>query len=338
MWKLKEIVVGSSEDPNDIKVSAKSGKELRTSLTKLIRSDHPDVKAIKYLAARNWKAMDSYKMFINSLDFFGEEIHTQVRVEGERSLDINHLKQSEALYYERCNDGRLILYIWACRGYPSKYTADENRKAILNLMNNCYLMLGEHSNVTVVFDMNGLTLANMDMNYLRMMSKMMSDHYPELLNRVLIHDAPWIFNIGVWNVICTFLDPNIKKKIIFTHKDQLKDYIDNKHLPSDLGGLDQFKYKYFPPEDTEAFPTPKDGICNQLEDKREEIFKRFEDSTYSWIQSNSKEDKLKRDEIVDELAAVNAKLYEYEYSHSIYHRMKVIEDYDTINWKAISKN
>jgi hypothetical protein len=160
MWKLKEIVVGSSEDLNDIKVSEKTGKELRTSLAKLIRSDHPDVKAIKYLAARNWKAMDSYKMFINSLDFFEEEIHDQVRLEGERSLDINHLNQSEALYYERCNDGRLVLYIWACRGYPSKYTSDENRKAILNLMNNCYLMLGEHPNVTVVFDMNGLTLAN----------------------------------------------------------------------------------------------------------------------------------------------------------------------------------
>jgi hypothetical protein len=56
------------------------------------------------------------------------------------------------------------------------------------------------------------------------------------------------------------------------------------------------------------------------------------------MQSNSKEDKLKRDQIADELAAVNVKLHEYEYSPSIYHRMKVIEDYDTVNWKAMSKN
>jgi uncharacterized protein (DUF2249 family) len=32
------------------------------------------------------------------------------------------------------------------------------------------------------------------MGYLRMMTKMVADHYPELLHRVLIHDAPWIFN------------------------------------------------------------------------------------------------------------------------------------------------
>jgi hypothetical protein len=160
MWRLKGIIGGSSEENSDLSVSNKSGEDLKVSLSKLIRCDHPDARAVKYLIARKWKAKDSYKMFINSLDFFGEELHDKVRLEGERALATNQLSHNECVYYETCKDGRLILYVYLARNFASKYSYDENMKYVINLMNNNYLMLGAHSNITVVFNMNGFTLAN----------------------------------------------------------------------------------------------------------------------------------------------------------------------------------
>ncbi|KXN74965.1 CRAL/TRIO domain-containing protein [Conidiobolus coronatus NRRL 28638] len=334
-WRLKGILGGAAEEPVDLKVSNKSGEELKSILSKMVRCDHPDVKAVKYLMDRSWKVKDAYRMFISSIDFFGSEVYSQVAKEGERSVNINQLNSNDSVYYQYCKDGRLILYIWACRNFPSKYTNDENMKAIINLLNNHYLLLGDHSNITIVYNMNSFSMANSDMGYLRMMTKMVADHYPELLHRVLIHDAPWIFN-SVWSVICNFLDPNIKSKVIFTKKDQLKEYVSEKKLITEVGGLDELKFEYFPPGDNEAFVTAKDDNYSQLVKQREDIFKKFEDLTYTWVKSNSKEEKLKRDELINDLAAINAKLNEYEYSPSIYHRKKVIENYDSINWEALS--
>jgi hypothetical protein len=137
-------------------------------------------------------------------------------------------------------------------------------------------------------------------------------------------------------VICNFLDPNIKSRVVFTKKDQLKEYVSEKKLITEVGGLDELKFEYFPPGDNEAFVTAKDDNYSQLSKQREDIFKKFENLTYDWIKSNSKEEKLKRDELANELAAINISLNEYEYSSNIYYRKKVIENYDSINWEALS--
>jgi hypothetical protein len=159
-WKLKGILGGAAEEPVDLRVSDKSGEELKSILSRMVRYDHPDVKAVKYLMDRNWKVIDAYRMFINSLDFFGSDVYCQVAKEGERSVNINQLNSNESVYYQYCKDGRLILYIWACRNFPSKYSNDENMKAVINLLNNHYLLLGDHSNITIVYNMNGFSMAN----------------------------------------------------------------------------------------------------------------------------------------------------------------------------------
>ncbi|KXN74964.1 CRAL/TRIO domain-containing protein, partial [Conidiobolus coronatus NRRL 28638] len=184
---------------------------------------------------------------------------------------------------------------------------------------------------TVVFNMNGFTLANVDLGYMRMMTRMLSDHYPELLHRVLIHDAPWIFN-SVWSVLCTFLDPVIKSKVIFSQDDQIKDYVDEDVLLSYLGGSNPYTHEYFPPKGNEGLIKPHDDEYSKLKGERAALLNKFEESTYNWIDSNEKAIKLKRDELANELASNHAKLDKYEYSGNIYRRLKVIKGYDNVNW------
>lgn len=46
---------------------------------------------------------------------------------------------------------------------------------------------------TIVFDMTGFSMANMDYTPVKFMVKCFEANYPECLGAVLVHKAPWIF-------------------------------------------------------------------------------------------------------------------------------------------------
>ena len=46
---------------------------------------------------------------------------------------------------------------------------------------------------TIVFDMTGFSMANMDYAPVKFMVKCFEANYPECLGAVLVHKAPWIF-------------------------------------------------------------------------------------------------------------------------------------------------
>jgi hypothetical protein len=159
-WGLSSVINRSYEAPEDLKVSNRAGEELKTTLFKITKCDHPDIKAIKYLIARKWKAKEAYKMFINSLDYFSQDIHEETCKEGERCLNSSLNCSNECFFYQKCKDGRLIMYVVIARCFPSKYTIEEYLKFFLISINNSYLMLGDQARMTVVLNMNGYTLAN----------------------------------------------------------------------------------------------------------------------------------------------------------------------------------
>lgn len=46
---------------------------------------------------------------------------------------------------------------------------------------------------TIVFDMTGFSMANMDYTPVKFMIKCFEANYPESLGTVLINNAPWVF-------------------------------------------------------------------------------------------------------------------------------------------------
>lgn len=47
---------------------------------------------------------------------------------------------------------------------------------------------------TVLFDMTGFTLGNMEYNPVKFILKCFEANYPESLGMMLIHNAPWVFS------------------------------------------------------------------------------------------------------------------------------------------------
>lgn len=108
---------------------------------------------------------------------------------------------------------------------------------------------------TIVFDMNGFGMNNMDYQSVKFLVSCFQTFYPESLGQVLVVDAPWIFN-GCWVVIKPWLDPVVASKIKFIPSSALEDHIDKKYIPKCLlsaedGQEEGYSYQYFPQTDKE---------------------------------------------------------------------------------------
>eukprot|EP00746_Dinoflagellata_sp_MGD_P116743 gnl/MRDRNA2_/MRDRNA2_52559_c0_seq1.p1 gnl/MRDRNA2_/MRDRNA2_52559_c0~~gnl/MRDRNA2_/MRDRNA2_52559_c0_seq1.p1 ORF type:complete len:433 (+),score=58.47 gnl/MRDRNA2_/MRDRNA2_52559_c0_seq1:156-1454(+) len=85
--------------------------------------------------------------------------------------------------------------------------------------------------------------------------KLASAHYPELIEKIVLINAPRIFT-AVWRVICTIMDPETTSKVeIYSDVPtaRLLELIDQDQLPCELGGKNgifippQCAYEHLPP-------------------------------------------------------------------------------------------
>jgi len=94
---------------------------------------------------------------------------------------------------------------------------------------------------TKIFDLDGLGVHFMDrgfMAYFRAIMSLAQDNYPEMMGRVYVVNVPWAFST-FWRVITPMLYPQTIAKVQVMGadwKDKLKLAIDEKNLPSFLGG------------------------------------------------------------------------------------------------------
>lgn len=90
--------------------------------------------------------------------------------------------------------------------------------------------------VTMVFDMGGFTMSNMDFRMSRFILQMFSSTYPETLGLCLTIDAPSFFS-WCWEVMQRWVDPVSRHKIHFVKRENLNRFIDedqilNEYIPT----------------------------------------------------------------------------------------------------------
>jgi len=98
---------------------------------------------------------------------------------------------------------------------------------------------------TLIFDMQGFLMANMDFPLVKFLAETLQNHYPEVLHNVCVIDAPWIFQT-CWSIIKGWLDPVVASKIQFMNRDQLITLLDAELIPIMNGGSCQHKKMWDP--------------------------------------------------------------------------------------------
>jgi CRAL/TRIO domain len=147
--------------------------------------------------------------------------------------------------------------------------------------------------------MTSFTLSNMDYAPLKFMIKIFEANYPESLGAVLVHKAPWVFQ-GIWAIVKGWLDPVVAAKVHFTKSvDDLEVFIDRASIVKELGGKEDWVYRYVEPAAGENDAMKDSEARRRLEDERRAHVAEFQDVTFKWLLAKKGAD----DERVNELAA-----------------------------------
>ena len=184
--------------------------------------------------------------------------------------------------------------------------------------------------------MTHFTMANMDYTPVKFMIKIFEANYPESLGAVLVHKSPWLFQ-GIWKIIKGWLDPVVAAKVHFTGSvEDLEEFIPRKQIIKELGGEENWEYKFIEPIEGED-ETMKDHETKQkLLDERNEDVLEYQKKTFDWINAGSGEAgqrvKDQRDEIARKLNDNYWRLDPYVRARTLYDRVGMIEKGGKINF------
>lgn len=267
-------------------------REVRGAIFNMLRVDTPDNLVLRFVRARKWDVEKAVLMLCNTIKWRLTELHPDdwfrngdyfaykdkdmpgliVQVEKGKSLIAGHDKE-----------GRPVVYVRVKLHKPLEQNDAEMAAYTALVIEYCRMWLREPMDTcSVVFDMTGFTLSNMDYAPVKFLISAFEAHYPELLGLLFVHNAPWVFS-GIWNVIKKWLDPVVASKIRFTKsKKDLLQYFDESQLHLLLGGHLDFEWKYVPPLELDV-PKLDPEKKRVLEEERERLFNEFHRLTLLWV-------------------------------------------------------
>ncbi|UJR38641.1 hypothetical protein I4U23_031306 [Adineta vaga] len=186
-----------------------------------------------------------------------------------------------------------------------------------------------NESVTVLFDMDGFSMKNMDYQHVKFLINLLQNYYPESLGLALIVNAPWLFN-SCWYLIKSWLDPVVQQKIHFIKNlDDLNQFIDRNYLPKRLNG-NYPDFNYISPNDQEKEMLVKihqdyQGKIQAKENHYQSGIHFFE-ITSKWIEKTSNEIFHERNQVQQDFKFSYEKLIPYISSLTHYHRNGFIHE------------
>ena len=177
--------------------------------------------------------------------------------------------------------------------------------------------------------MTDFSMANMDYTPVKFMIKCFEANYPESLGTVLVYKAPWVFN-AVWSIVRGWLDPVVAGIVSFVKTvDDLAKFVPRDQIPADLGGDEDWVYKFPEPVPGENDAMKDVAARERIEQERKGVVDRYEKAILQWVKAGTKEESMQqgraeRDAIADELRRNYWVLDPYVRARTLYDRMGVI--------------
>ncbi|KAK5094005.1 phosphatidylinositol transfer protein csr1 [Lithohypha guttulata] len=342
---------GGSSDPEDKYgqtkelqeiLAASSPAELRDAFWSMVKKDHPDALLLRFLRARKWNVHKALAMMISTMHWRRDEMHVDddIMFQGEggalkdsQSSDaaikregndfLAQLRMGKSFMHGVDKEGRPLCYVRVRLHKGGEQTERSLERYTVYLIETCRLALEPPvETAAIVFDMTNFSMANMDYTPVKFMIKVFEANYPESLGIVLIHKAPWVFQ-GVWKIIKGWLDPVVAQKVHFTNGvDDLSEFIPKSNIIKELGGQENFEYKYVEPLPGENDAQKEEGPRKELREARRQEVAEYEQKTFEWI--HGQDTKAQRDQSAQRLRNNYWKLDPHVRARSIYDRTGMI--------------
>lgn len=213
---------------------------------------------LKFLVARNFHVDRAYDMLHSSLQWRGESGASQ-------ALAVWDKEPHEVLdrYWKACGilgcdrDGDPVL--WERMGLTDPPTLGQLPEdwvlrhevyfmecvmAAMARSRQSHAAAGRSGgyNLTIVMDLYGLNSKHLNRRLLRTFGKTCrigADHYPEIVKRILVVRAPWIFPL-IWSIVQHFLDKGTREKVVVVSEQEttraILQHVPAANTPMALGG------------------------------------------------------------------------------------------------------
>ncbi|KAK2045138.1 CRAL/TRIO domain-containing protein [Colletotrichum somersetense] len=336
-------------------LASQSPDALRAAIWAMVKHDHPDALALRFLRARKWDVEKAFVMMISTMNWRLTEMKVDDEImrtgeagalEASKSSDANAKKLGED-FMAQARSGKTFIHGLDKAGRPichvrvrmhrqGEQCEESLEKYTVFLIETARMVLAPPvDTATIVFDMTGFSMANMDYTPVKFMIKCFEANYPESLGTVLVHRAPWVFQ-GIWKIIKGWLDPVVAAKVHFTNNvKEMSEFIEPGRILKELDGQEDWDYKYVEPIDGENDKMKDTATRDILVSGREDLIHEYEEATLQWIKEarTDKETAIKarRDELARKLRDDYWKLDPYIRAKCFLDRTGVIREGGEIN-------
>lgn len=338
----------------------------RAILVEAVKHEHPDTLALRFLRARKWNLLRAVVMMtkavrwrvdISKVDrelmrqgeaqaLFDEKENPKA-TDKEKTLGkdfLNQLRWGKGFLHGIDRDGRPVNYIPAKLHRAWDQSVESLEKFTVFSIELARLSLESPVEMgTIVFDLTGFSLSNMDYVPVKFLIQCFEANYPESLGCIIIHNAPWGFK-GIYRIIHGWLDPVVASKVHFTNGvSEITEYIAPDQLIKDMGGENPWQYEYVEPQPGENDKMKDTETRDKLLARRRELAVQFEDKTREWTQVAGKDKDAEakataeRDAIAKELAENFWDLDPYLRARSLYDRLGVFQGRGKVDWSAAKR-
>ncbi|CAF1046533.1 unnamed protein product [Adineta steineri] len=314
-------------------------------LFRSIGYDNPDVLMLRWLRARKWDVNAAVQQLIDTLNWRYERGVDKLLAKGENELLIEEVMSGKAYFMGYDKMGRPVNYIHVKDHIKDQFPIEATEKlGILSVETGRKLLNGSIETGTVILDMNGFGMNNMDYQLVKFFINLLESYYPESLGLALVIHPPLIF-YSCWAIIKHWVDPVIQNKIHFLkHEEELFEFIDPSNLPKRLHGTHP-DYKYIPPttEDNNmlaAFRADKQGR-KIVRAAHRKAARHYLNVTLKWAHGDESETLLEeRKQATKQLRDTFEEFVPYIHTRTHYHRMGLINEpiFDTAYEKLRHRN
>ncbi|KKP02241.1 hypothetical protein THAR02_05654 [Trichoderma harzianum] len=340
-------------------LATNSPEAIRETFWSMVKHDHPDALALRFLRARKWDVDKALVMLVSTMSWRHSDmkVDLDIMANGEEGAVVNaregekdakkvgedflaQLRMGKSFLHGVDKQGRPICVVRVRLHRQGEQCEESLERYTVFLIETARMVLRPPvDTATIIFDMTGFSMANMDYTPVKFMIKCFEANYPESLGAVLVHNAPWIFQ-GIWKIIRGWLDPVVAAKVHFTNnKGDLQEFIEPSHILKELGGDEDWEFKYVEPVAGE------NDLMKDVETKakllagREKLVKDYEDATLQWIhkEGGSKEVLAKRDELATQLKDDYWRLDPYLRARCLYDRQGILQGAAGASWYEPAK-
>ncbi|CAH0017510.1 unnamed protein product [Clonostachys rhizophaga] len=326
-----------------------SPETIRSTIWAMVKHDHPDALLLRFLRARKWDVDKALVMLVSTMNWR----HSEMRVDddimknGEAGNKLNEesgegedkklgadflaqIRMGKSFLHGIDKNGRPICVVRVRLHRQGEQCEESLEKYTVYIIETARMVLSPPvDTATIIFDMTGFSMANMDYTPVKFMIKCFEANYPESLGAVLVHNSPWVFQ-GIWKIIRGWLDPVVAGKVHFTNnKNDLEKFIEPSRILKELEGDEDWEYKYEEPIPGENDKMKDTATRDKLLASREDVVKKFEATTLEWIKKHDGTDgsslKSKREQLATQLREGYWILDPYVRARSLYDRTGVIK-------------